>query len=151
MRTLFLVPVTLCLAVAAGFAQAPVAPPAQTSVPSCPELARALDAVVRNDARLRDWANLNRYRQANAALGTLREGEPRVVFMGDSITDSWQQPRFGSFFVDYFSAMVDEQGLLRADLSEDDLHPNLKGYQIMGPLAEAAVARALSGADPRKK
>jgi len=40
--------------------------------------------------------------------------------------------------------MVDEKGLLRAELSEDDLHPNVRGYEIMAPLAEAAINRALS-------
>jgi lysophospholipase L1-like esterase len=28
-------------------------------------------------------------------------------------------------------------------LSADDLHPNAKGYEVMAPLAEAAIARAL--------
>ncbi len=40
--------------------------------------------------------------------------------------------------------MVDDKGLLRAELSEDDLHPNAKGYAIMAPLAEAAIAKALA-------
>ncbi len=248
-----------------GTALAQTAPPPQPPpAPSCPELAQALNAVVRNDGRLRDWAALARYRDANRSLGPVRAGEARVVFMGDSITDGWQQPRYGQFFegrpyvdrgisgqttpqmlvrfrpdvldlspkavvilagtndiagntgpetdefiegtlasmselarahgvkvvlasitpvsqyhtaaggvpqttvrpmariravnawiekyardngyvyLDYFSAMVDENGLLRADLSEDDLHPNAKGYQIMGPLAEAAIERALA-------
>lgn len=40
--------------------------------------------------RLRtDWANLERYRAENAALGPSRPGEKRVVFMGNSITDGW--------------------------------------------------------------
>ena len=243
-------------------------PPGQqaaAALPSCPELARALADLVRNDARLRDWATLNRYRQPNREIGPPQAGESRVVFMGDSITDFWQQPRFGGFFarkpyidrgisgqttpqmlvrfrpdvvaleprvvvilagtndiagntgpatdeeiegnlatmselahangikvvlasllptagyhhvaggpappqtttrplsrigaindwmktyaqahgnvyLDYFSAMADSAGQLRAELSEDDLHPNAKGYAVMAPLAEAAVARAL--------
>jgi acyl-CoA thioesterase I len=36
-----------------------------------------------------DWANLARYRDANAALGAPKPGEARVVFMGNSITDAW--------------------------------------------------------------
>lgn len=253
--------VTLIVAAASAAhgqqAQAPAAAP----TPSCPELATALAAVVRNDARVRDWANLARYRDANRTLPAA--GNDRVVFMGDSITDSWPQPRFGTFFegkpyvgrgisgqttpqmlirfrpdvidlkpkvvvilagtndiagntgpisneeiqgnlasmaelakanhikvvlasilpvseyhaqpnaapqttlrpmarikavndwvkqyaashghvyLDYFSAMVDAKGLLRAELSADDLHPNAQGYGIMGPLAEAAVRQAL--------
>ena len=49
----------------------------------------------------------------------------------------------GDVYLDYFSAMIDDKGLMRAELTEYDLHPNAKGYAIMGPLAEAAIARAL--------
>ena len=239
---------------------APAAAPAAPA-PSCPELATALTALMRNDARVRDWANLARYRDANRSLAPAAGA--RVVFMGDSITDSWPQERFGDFFagkpyvgrgisgqttpqmlirfrpdvvdlkpkavvilagtndiagntgtmsnddikgnlmsmaevarangirvvfssilpvsayhttpngvpqttlrpmdriralndwmkkyaaaerhvyLDYFSAMVDDKGLLREELSADDLHPNAKGYAVMGPLAEAAILQAL--------
>jgi lysophospholipase L1-like esterase len=36
-----------------------------------------------------DWAYLGRYRAENATLGAPRPGEQRVVFMGNSITESW--------------------------------------------------------------
>jgi len=49
----------------------------------------------------------------------------------------------GDVYLDYFSAMTDGAGVLRAELSEDDLHPNAKGYAIMAPLADTAIARAL--------
>jgi len=49
----------------------------------------------------------------------------------------------GLTYLDYFSAMVDEHGLLRKDLAVDGLHPNDAGYKIMAPLAEAAVQQAL--------
>jgi lysophospholipase L1-like esterase len=45
-------------------------------------------------------------------------------------------------YLDYFAAMIDGTGLLRTELSADDLHPNAQGYAIMGPLAEAAIATA---------
>ena len=52
---------------------------------------------MRNDARLRDWPQLERYRMANADL--LRAGtKVEVVFLGDSITDAWSNERFGGFF-----------------------------------------------------
>ena len=51
----------------------------------------------------------------------------------------------GDVYLDYFSAMVDETGVMRTELTEDDLHPNAKGYAIMAPLAEAAIAQALKG------
>jgi lysophospholipase L1-like esterase len=247
------IPVAVLLVALAG--QQPAPPPP----PSCPELAAAMTTLVRNDARMRDWGNLGRYREANRALGA---DPQRVVFMGDSITDSWPQraPEFfagkpyvgrgisgqttpqmlvrfrrdvidlapkavvilagtndiagntgpltdeeiqgnlasmaelakangirvvlasitpvsayhtsptgvpqtsarpmqriraingwikdyasahGHVYLDYFSAMVDENGFLRTELSADDLHPNVKGYAIMGPLAERAIREAL--------
>jgi lysophospholipase L1-like esterase len=254
-------------------APGPASPPQQTqaaqttppALPSCPELAAVLQAVARNDVRLRDWPDVARYREANRMLAAPGPGEDRVVFMGDSITDAWPQPRFGAFFpgkpyigrgisgqttpqmlirfrpdvialkpkavvilagtndiagntgpmtdeqiagnlasmaelakangirvvfssilpvseyhvrpgdtgppqttrrpmaritalntwmkeyaaanghvyLDYFSAMTDAKGLLRAELSEDDLHPNAAGYAVMAPLAEAAIQAAL--------
>lgn len=50
----------------------------------------------------------------------------------------------GSVYLDYFSAMADEKGLLKRDLAQDDgLHPSDAGYRVMAPLAEAAIAAAL--------
>ena len=49
----------------------------------------------------------------------------------------------GHTYLDYFTAMVDEKGLLRRDLADDGLHPNKAGYAIMAPLAEAAIAQSL--------
>ena len=46
-------------------------------------------------------------------------------------------------YLDYFSAMVDDKGFLKRDLSEDGLHPNRKGYDVMAPLAEATIAATL--------
>src|SRR5207245_11535268 len=47
-------------------------------------------------------------------------------------------------YLDYFSAVVDEKGMLKRDLAEDGLHPNKAGYAIMAPVAQAAIERALS-------
>jgi lysophospholipase L1-like esterase len=238
-------------------------PASPTLDTSCTEIATALQAVVRNDVRLRDWPQLARYHEQNRALAAPASADARVVFMGDSITDNWQQPRYGGFFpgkpyidrgisgqttpqmlirfrpdvidlkpkvvvilagtndiagntgpmtdediernlesmadlakahgikvvlssimptsayhtaanavpqttqrpmdrinalnawikrfadangyvyLDYFAAMVDGTGVMKAELTADDLHPNVDGYKIMGPLAEAAIQRAL--------
>ena len=247
---------------ASSNAQAPSSQPGPLppALLDCPDLAAALRTVASNDARLRDWPQIARYRDANRTV-TAAE----VVFMGDSITDNWPQPRFGAFFpgkayigrgisgqttpqmlirmrpdviapkpkvvvilggtndiagntgpmtdeqiegnlasmaelaaangirvvlssitpvshyhvanptatpqttlrpiarvravnawmreyaaahkhgyLDYFSAMVDDQGLLRTEFSGDDLHPNAAGYAIMAPLAEAAIQTVLA-------
>lgn len=46
-------------------------------------------------------------------------------------------------FVDYYAALVDDQGMLRHGLSNDGLHPNDQGYASMSPLAAAAIQKAL--------
>jgi lysophospholipase L1-like esterase len=46
-------------------------------------------------------------------------------------------------YLDYFSAMVDDKGFLKDELSNDGLHPNAQGYAVMNPLAEAAIAASL--------
>jgi len=50
----------------------------------------------------------------------------------------------GLVYLDYFSAMVDDKGMLKRDLSDEGLHPNTSGYKIMAPLAEKAIARAIT-------
>lgn len=238
-------------------------PATPSTAPSCPEMATALTRLMGNDARLRDWPQLARYRDANHTLAAPGPSEARVVFMGDSITDAWPSPRFGEFFpgkpyigrgisgqttpqmlirfrpdvialkpkavvilagtndiagntgsmtdeeiegnlasmaqlgktngirvvlssilpvsnyhtppdrdpqttqrpmarirainewmktyaadnshvyLDYFPATADDKGLLRAEFSADDLHPNAAGYAAMAPAAEAAIQQAL--------
>jgi lysophospholipase L1-like esterase len=51
-------------------------------------------------------------------------------------------------YLDYFTAMDDDKGYLKKELADDGLHPNVAGYKIMAPLAEAAIGKAL--ADPAK-
>ena len=233
-----------------------------TSTDPCAEVKTQF---ARDEARLKDWPALARYRKENATVAPPTKDEKRVVFMGDSITDGWRNPKYGGFFpgkpyidrgisgqttpqmllrfradvialkpkvvvilagtndiasntgpmpigaiednlasmselarahgirvvlssilpisdyeknkegkpiirsvqrppdeikalnewmkryvsengltyLDYFSAMVDEKGFLKEELSEDGLHPNAKGYAIMSPLAEQAITAAL--------
>jgi lysophospholipase L1-like esterase len=259
MTRTFLAALTLAALTSQTPAQQPPPPPTD-----CQEAAGALQRLMASDARLRDWPQLGRYREANAALAPPKAGESRVVFMGDSITDIWQQARFNFFvpekpyvdrgisaqttpqmlvrfrpdvidlkpkvvvilagtndiagntgpmtdeqiegnlasmaelaklhgikvvlasitptsayhppangsapqttlrpmtrikainawmqkyaadnghvYLDYFTPMLDSTGLMKAELTRDDLHPNEAGYAIMGPLVEAAIQRAL--------
>jgi acyl-CoA thioesterase I len=50
----------------------------------------------------------------------------------------------GNVYLDYWTATADAQGMLKTELSEDDLHPNAAGYAMMAPLVEAAIAKALA-------
>ena len=45
-----------------------------------------------------DWPNLARYDKDNKSVAPPAKNEQRVVFMGDSITDSWDSPDNGGFF-----------------------------------------------------
>lgn len=46
-------------------------------------------------------------------------------------------------YVDYYSALVDEKGMLKDGFSADGLHPNPMGYDLVAPLAEAAIQKSL--------
>ena len=46
-------------------------------------------------------------------------------------------------FADYFAALVDESGMLKQGFSGDGLHPNDKGYALLVPVAESAIAKLL--------
>ena len=49
----------------------------------------------------------------------------------------------GLVYLDYFSALVDERGMLKRVLADDGLHPTDAGYKIMASLAEKAIQKAL--------
>jgi lysophospholipase L1-like esterase len=54
-------------------------------------------------------------------------------------------------YLDYFSATVDEKGFLKAELANDGLHPNAKGYEVMKPLVIEAINVALKKKQKPKK
>jgi lysophospholipase L1-like esterase len=51
--------------------------------------------------------------------------------------------RNGFVYLDYYSAMADAKGAMLPGLSSDGVHPTAKGYAVMAPLAEHAIAQAL--------
>lgn len=59
---------------------------AQQVADPCESLRRERQAI---ESRLHDWPNLAKYREANVKLGVPVQGETRVVFLGDSITEAW--------------------------------------------------------------
>jgi len=247
--------ITTLLFAYTAFAQAP-APAASSPTPATSDdkFRTELD---RAQKTLKDWANLGRYKADNASVKPPTDGENRVVFMGDSITDGWGR-RYGKFFtgkpyinrgisgqttpqmlirfrpdvialkpkavvilagtndiagntgtmtlediegnlmsmaelakangikvvlssvmpvtdairpqterrppdtirklnawikdyaaktgagyLDYYSAMVDDKGMLKTELTYDGLHPNDAGYEVMTPLAQKAVDAVL--------
>jgi len=51
--------------------------------------------------------------------------------------------RDGYTYLDYYDSLTDAEGGMKPGTSFDGVHPNEKGYAIMAPLAEAAIASAL--------
>ncbi|MCD6658566.1 MAG: SGNH/GDSL hydrolase family protein [Lentimicrobium sp.] len=50
----------------------------------------------------------------------------------------------GFVYLDFYSSMVDEKKGLKTELSEDGVHPNEAGYDLMEQLAEIAIIRLLN-------
>ena len=50
----------------------------------------------------------------------------------------------GVVYLDYFSALVNKDNGMNKELAADGVHPTKKGYEIMAPLAEKAIEKALS-------
>ena len=47
-------------------------------------------------------------------------------------------------YLDYYSALVNAEGGMKADLTVDGVHATVKGYEVMAPLAQAAIDKALA-------
>ncbi|MBW3628205.1 MAG: SGNH/GDSL hydrolase family protein [Gemmatimonadetes bacterium] len=87
-RSIQIAALSSLLAAAPLGAQAPT-PGQQPAAQQTPEQAAAERQRLADERMRNDWANLTRYKQANAALGDPKAGENRVVFYGNSITDAW--------------------------------------------------------------
>jgi lysophospholipase L1-like esterase len=69
------------------------------------------------------------------------EPAPKVVALNKTLKKYCKQQNL--VYLDYFTPMADQRDGLKADYGYDGVHPNLKGYQVMAPLAEAAITQAL--------
>ncbi len=77
---------------------------------------------------INDWINLKKYAKSNESLGKPAAGEKRVVFMGNSITESWAVLDSGFFkdngYIDRgISGQTSSQMLLRFRHDVIDLQP----------------------------
>jgi len=84
-------------------------PVAAQTAPCPSDATRQCSEIQQMQSRLDDWAQLDRYRIENANLPPVASGEQRVVFYGDSITDSWGHGK--DFFPDkpYFNRGISGQ------------------------------------------
>lgn len=81
-------------------------------------------------AQNRDWANLKRYANSNAELTNTVDKTPRVVFMGNSITEGWvnNHPDFfksNGYIGRGISGQTSSQFLVRFRQDVVDLKPEL--------------------------
>jgi len=72
----------------------------------------------------------------------------KILLMNNWLRSYCAVASHGCVYLDYFSAMVDDKGLMKKDLADDGLHPNAAGYKIMAPMAEAAIEKALASEKP---
>jgi len=76
-----------------------------------------------------DWPGINRYAKSNAELAEPVAGEPRIVLLGDSITEGWAGQHPGFFQDGYIgrgiSGQVSTQFLARFRQDVIDLHPDI--------------------------
>ena len=89
----------LLLSAVIGVAQTPQSSPTPASpAGESTDCTQAKATVGRLETRLRDWPALGRYSEDNRKTTAPAKNEKRVVFMGDSITDGWDDPQYGGFF-----------------------------------------------------
>jgi lysophospholipase L1-like esterase len=50
----------------------------------------------------------------------------------------------GFVYLDYYTALLDDQKVFKKELTVDGLHPNDAGYAVMAPLAQKAIDAALA-------
>jgi lysophospholipase L1-like esterase len=70
----------------------------------------------------------------------------RIVELNEWLKKFCAQHKFT--YIDYYSVLVDPQGALMADASDDGLHPNSKGYRLMAPVLAKAIDQTLKPAAP---
>src|SRR5262249_14993257 len=69
------------------------------------------------------------------------EPAPKIVALNAWIKQ--YAAKAGAVYLDLHTPMADERGGMKANLSNDGVHPNAAGYALMSPLTERAIALAL--------
>lgn len=69
------------------------------------------------------------------------EPAPKVIALNKLLKAYCEREKIQ--YVDYYSAMVDDKGGLKAAYGDDGVHPNLAGYKVMGDI----LVRTLQSAD----
>ncbi len=82
------------------------------------------------NSNAQDWPDLNRFRKQNKSIGLAAEGEHRIVFMGNSITEGWPNadPEYfanPNYINRGIGGQTTPQMLLRFRADVIDLQPNV--------------------------
>lgn len=80
---------------------------------------------------------------------TLTRPPAAIVEMNAWLRKFCQEHRY--VYIDYYAKLVDAAGYFQAELSDDGLHPNSRGYRLMAPLALEAIDKVLKPPAPQKK
>lgn len=113
--------------------------------------AMTLEAIEDNLASMAELAKANNIRVVLASVmpvcdyirpQTARRPPEKIIALNAWIKD--YAAKYNHVYLDYYSAMLDDQQILRQEITDDGLHPNAAGYDIMAPLAEKAIAAALA-------
>ncbi len=72
---------------------------------------------------------------------TARRPPEKIVALNNWMKDYCAKNNF--VYLDYYSSLIDENKMFKKELTFDGLHPLAAGYEVMGPLAETAIASAL--------
>lgn len=115
---------------------------------SMAELARAHDIKV-VFASILPVSDYNKNKAGEIIVRTVQRQPAQILELNRWLKNYTAQNNL--VYLDYFSATVDDKGFLKAELANDGLHPNAKGYEIMKPLAEEAVKTALKQKQKGKK
>jgi lysophospholipase L1-like esterase len=86
-------------------------------------------------------SDYNKNAQGTQIVRTVQRPPAQILALNDWIKAFCAERKL--VYLDYFSATVDDKGFLKADIANDGLHPNAKGYEIMKTLAEKAIGTAL--------
>ena len=66
------------------------------------------------------------------------EPADKVIALNKAISEFAEQE--GYFYLDLYSAVVDDKKGMKAAYADDGVHPTIEGYKVLEPLVEAAIA-----------
>ena len=87
------------------------------------------------------------HKDKNPAYEVTKRRPPDQIRSMNQWLKSFCQNR-GFTFLNYFDALADGGGMLKAEAADDGLHPNATGYRLMAPVAAHAIQQAVGVAPP---